>query len=132
VVHATTPVPGSGGPGRYWGGLGSRTVFRFLAGCHVITRADRLRLPPPGRDGGLPGRTGGFCRRRADGTVERLPSKVDNVRFAAGEAFIVETTGGGGLGPPADRDPEAVRGGLATGAITPAGALEGYGFIAEN
>ncbi|MEO3888932.1 hydantoinase/oxoprolinase family protein [Nonomuraea sp. B5E05] len=39
-------------------------------------RGDRLRLPPPGRDGGPPGRLGGFFKRHLDGTVERLASKV--------------------------------------------------------
>ncbi|NUS02414.1 MAG: hydantoinase B/oxoprolinase family protein, partial [Nonomuraea sp.] len=100
IVESVETVPDSGGPGRFRGGLGSRTVYRFLADCHVTTRGDRLRLPPPGRDGGLPGRVGGFFKRHLDGRVERLASKVNNVRFGAGEAFIVETTGGGGLGPP--------------------------------
>ncbi|NUR83834.1 MAG: hydantoinase B/oxoprolinase family protein, partial [Nonomuraea sp.] len=94
----------------------------------VTTRGDRLRLPPPGRDGGLPGRVGGFFKRHLDGRVERLASKVNNVRFAAGEAFIVQTTGGGGLGPPADRSPEAIQADLASGRVTPEGAARDYGF----
>ncbi|MED7925707.1 hydantoinase B/oxoprolinase family protein [Nonomuraea sp. LP-02] len=128
VVESIETVPDSGGPGRWRGGLGSRTVYRFLADCHVTTRGDRLRLPPPGRDGGLPGRLGGFYRRRRDGSTERLASKVNNVRFAAGEAFVVETTGGGGLGPPAERDREAVRADLAAGRVTARGAAEDYGL----
>ncbi|MFG1701594.1 hydantoinase B/oxoprolinase family protein [Nonomuraea sp. M3C6] len=128
IVESIETVPDSGGPGRYRGGLGSRTVYRFLADCHVTTRGDRLRLPPPGRDGGLPGRLGGFYKRHLDGTVERLASKVNNVRFAAGEAFIVETTGGGGLGPPGERDQEAILADLEAGRVTPRGAAEDYGF----
>ncbi|MET8987691.1 hydantoinase B/oxoprolinase family protein [Nonomuraea wenchangensis] len=128
VVESIETIPDSGGPGRWRGGLGSRTVYRFLADCHVTTRGDRLRLPPPGRDGGLPGRLGGFYRRRRDGSMERLASKVNNVRFAAGEAFVVETTGGGGLGPPAERDREAVRADLAAGRVTARGAAEDYGL----
>ncbi|MGA4989216.1 hydantoinase B/oxoprolinase family protein [Nonomuraea bangladeshensis] len=128
VVESIETIPDSGGPGRWRGGLGSRTVYRFLADCHVTTRGDRLRLPPPGRDGGLPGRLGGFYRRHLDGRMERLASKVNNVRFAAGEAFVVETTGGGGLGPPAERDPAAVRADLAAGRVTARGAAEDYGL----
>ena len=127
VVESIETIPDSGGPGTYRGGLGSRTVYRFLADCHVTTRGDRLRLAPPGRDGGLPGRLGGFFRRRSDGTVERLASKVNNVRFSAGEAFVVETTGGGGLGPPAGRDPALVEADLEAGRVTPRGAAEDYG-----
>ncbi|MFI7110770.1 hydantoinase B/oxoprolinase family protein [Nonomuraea sp. NPDC050227] len=128
IVESVGTIADSGGPGRFRGGLGSRTVYRFLADCHVTTRGDRLRLPPPGRDGGLPGRVGGFHKRHLDGRVERLASKVNNVRFAAGEAFVVETTGGGGLGPPSERDPAAILADLESGHITPEGAATDYGF----
>ncbi|MFI7640191.1 hydantoinase B/oxoprolinase family protein [Nonomuraea sp. NPDC049400] len=127
IVESVETIPDSGGPGRFRGGLGSRTVYRFLADCHVTTRGDRLRLAPPGRDGGSPGRVGGFFKRHLDGTVERLASKVNNVRFAAGEAFIVETTGGGGLGAPGERSSEAVSADLEAGRVTPWGAAEDYG-----
>ncbi|MFC5833240.1 hydantoinase B/oxoprolinase family protein [Nonomuraea insulae] len=128
IVESIETIPDSGGPGRQRGGLGSRTVYRFLADCHVTTRGDRLRLAPPGREGGLPGRLGGFYRRRLDGTVERLASKVNNARFAAGEAFIVETTGGGGLGPPAERDRAAVAADLDAGRVSRRGAADDYGI----
>ncbi|MEU4223911.1 hydantoinase B/oxoprolinase family protein [Nonomuraea sp. NPDC026600] len=128
VVESIETIPDSGGPGRHRGGLGSRTVYRFLADCHVTTRGDRLRLAPPGRDGGLPGRLGGFFKRHLDGAVERLASKVNNVRFAAGEAFVVETTGGGGMGSPYERDHEAVLADLAAGRVTEQGAQEDYGL----
>ncbi|MEV0344670.1 hydantoinase B/oxoprolinase family protein [Nonomuraea sp. NPDC050680] len=128
VVESIETIPDSGGPGRNRGGLGSRTVYRFLADCHVTTRGDRLRLAPPGRDGGLPGRVGGFFKRHLDGTVERLASKVNNVRFAAGEAFVVETTGGGGMGSPYERDREAVLADLDAGHVTERGAQEDYGL----
>ncbi|MEV4395955.1 hydantoinase B/oxoprolinase family protein [Nonomuraea sp. NPDC049607] len=128
VVESVGTIADSGGPGRFRGGLGSRTVYRFLADCHVTTRGDRLRLPPPGRDGGLPGRVGGFHKRHLDGRLERLASKVNNVRFAAGEAFVVETTGGGGLGPPSERDPAAILADLESGHITAEGAANDYGF----
>ncbi|MFI6326370.1 hydantoinase B/oxoprolinase family protein [Nonomuraea sp. NPDC050556] len=118
VVESIEVIPDSGGPGRFRGGLGTRTVYRFQADCHVTTRGDRLRQPPPGRDGGLPGRPGGFFRRHRDGTVERLPSKVNNALFQAGEAFIVETTGGAGLGIPSDRPRPEVEADLRAGKIT--------------
>jgi N-methylhydantoinase B len=127
VVESIETIPDSGGPGRHRGGLGSRTVYRFLADCHVTTRGDRLRLAPPGRDGGLPGRLGGFFKRRPDGSIERLASKVNNVRFTAGEAFIVETTGGGGIGPPQERDPALIEADLEAGRVTHQGAAENYG-----
>ncbi len=59
--------------------------------------------------------------------MERLASKVNNVRFAAGEAFIVETTGGGGLGPPGEREPEALLADLDAGHVSADGAARDYG-----
>lgn len=128
IVESVETIPDSGGPGRWRGGLGSRTVFRFLADAHVTTRGDRLRNAPPGRSGGLPGRLGGFYRRGVDGSVERLASKVSNARFGAGEALIIETTGGGGIGSPTDRPAESIRHDLAAGKITPQGARTDYGL----
>ncbi|MGC5011256.1 hydantoinase B/oxoprolinase family protein [Streptosporangium sp. DT93] len=127
LVESVETIPDSGGPGRHRGGLGSRTVIRFLADAHVTTRGDRLRNAPPGRSGGLPGRLGGFFLRRADGTLERLPSKSNNVRFAAGEAFVVETTGGGGIGSPYERPVEEVLADLDAGRVTRHGARADYG-----
>jgi N-methylhydantoinase B len=129
IVESVEIVPDSGGPGRYRGGLGTRTVLRFLADAHVTTRGDRLRTPPPGRAGGLPGRLGGFYRRRLDGSVEPLAAKVNNAPFATGEAFVVETTGGGGIGPPHERPVAEVLADLRAGRVTPQGALDDYGVL---
>ncbi|MBB3731901.1 hydantoinase B/oxoprolinase family protein [Nonomuraea dietziae] len=129
IVESVETIPDSGGPGTFRGGLGSRTVLRFLAPCHVTTRGDRLSLAPQGREGGLPGRLGGFYRRHLDGTLERLPSKANNVRFEEGEAFVVETTGGGGLGPPLSRDRALVEADLRAGLITEQGARRDYGLV---
>ncbi|MBO3745694.1 hydantoinase B/oxoprolinase family protein [Streptosporangiaceae bacterium NEAU-GS5] len=127
IIESIETIPDSGGPGRYRGGLGTRTVYRFLADAHVTTRGDRLRIAPPGRSGGGAGRVGGFFRRHLDGTVERLPSKINNALFRTGEAFIVATTGGGGIGRPSERSRESVEADLKSGAITASGAREDYG-----
>jgi N-methylhydantoinase B len=128
IVESVETIPDSGGAGRWRGGLGSRTVFRFLADAHVTTRGDRLRNAPPGRSGGLPGRLGGFFKRHADGTVERLDSKVNNVPFSTGEALIIETTGGGGIGFPTDRPTEEILLDLNSNKTTPATARTIYGL----
>ncbi|MGI6873418.1 hydantoinase B/oxoprolinase family protein [Amycolatopsis sp. 3B14] len=129
VVEAVEYLPDSGGAGRWRGGLGTRTVFRLLADAYVTTRGDRLRTGPPGRDGGRPGVPGGFYRLTADGVTERLESKVNNEPFRAGEAFVVETTGGGGLGDPHDRPAEAVRADVLAGKVSRAAAESAYGVV---
>lgn len=95
-------IEGSGGEGRWRGGRATRTVIEVLADATVDTRGDRIAIPPRGFDGGGPGRAGAYLRRTASGELEALPTKATNLRFAPGDALIVETSGGGGLGPPAD------------------------------
>ncbi|HEU5157227.1 MAG TPA: hydantoinase B/oxoprolinase family protein [Streptosporangiaceae bacterium] len=117
-VEEVSLIADSGGAGRHRGGLGTRTVLRMLADARVDTRGDRLRRPPPGAAGGLPGRAGGYYRERADGIREPLRAKATGQSVAAGEALVVETSGGGGYGDPGDRDPAAVRADLDGGRIT--------------
>jgi N-methylhydantoinase B len=106
-VEEISLIPDSGGEGAHRGGLGTRTVIRVLEDAKVDTRGDRLREPPSGAAGGSPGRPGGYYRERADGTREPLNPKGTRQPLAAGEAFVLETSGGGGYGPPGDRDPAA-------------------------
>ncbi|MFC9977298.1 hydantoinase B/oxoprolinase family protein [Spirillospora sp. NPDC127200] len=117
-VEEVSLIPDSGGAGRHRGGLGTRTVIRMLEDARVDTRGDRLHRPPPGAAGGAPGRAGGYYRERADGTREPLGSKATRQPLAAGEALVVETSGGGGHGDPARRDPAAVRRDRAEGRVT--------------
>ncbi|MGW7691328.1 hydantoinase B/oxoprolinase family protein [Streptomyces asiaticus] len=129
VVESVEYLTDSGGPGRWRGGLGTRTVFRLRADADITTRGDRLRNGPPGRDGGHPGTPGGFYRLAPDGGRERLESKVNNEPFVAGQAFVVETTGGGGVGCPEDRPVDEVLADVAAGKVSRQAADEVYGLV---
>ncbi|MEO3413196.1 hydantoinase B/oxoprolinase family protein [Roseovarius sp. CAU 1744] len=125
-TEATAPVlitrrellPGSGGAGTYRGGLGqhieicSATHEDFLAFLSV----ERIRFPAAGRHGGRPGRAGRL-RIGADGPD--LPAKGE-FRIPAGASLILETPGGGGYGPPEQRDAGAVRRDIEDGLVDPA------------
>ncbi len=105
-VECVELIDGSGGAGRWRGGRGTRTVIRLLADASVDTRSDRCVIAPQGFEGGEPGRPGAFLRVRPDGTATDIGAKAANVAFAAGDALVVETSGGGGLGEePADDQP---------------------------
>jgi N-methylhydantoinase B len=129
LVEEVEYLPDSGGPGRWRGGLGTRTVFRMLADAHVTTRGDRLRNGPPGRDEGRPGVTGGFYKRKLDGSVVRLSSKINNEHFAKGEALVVDTTGGGGIGAPEQRPVAEVLADIAAHRVTAERAEPDYGVV---
>ena len=67
-----------------------------------------------------------------DGTVEGCPTKAADVRIAAGDRFVMRTSGGGGLGPPERRDPERVLTDVQAGKVTVAGAARDYGVVIDG
>ncbi len=99
-------IEGSGGRGRFRGGLGVRRDFEFPdAACSFTIFSDGRRFAPWGLDGGGPG----ACARYVldpDGAARELPSKV-TVMVPKGGRVSVQTPGGGGFGDPARRDPAA-------------------------
>jgi N-methylhydantoinase B len=97
-VERVEVIEGSGGAGRWRGGRGTRTIIRLLADAVVDTRGDRMATGPLGLDGGAPGRPGRYLRVTASGDEHPIPAKAVGYRVFAGDAFVVETSGGGGLG----------------------------------
>ncbi|MGE0238725.1 MAG: hydantoinase B/oxoprolinase family protein [Parvibaculaceae bacterium] len=122
-------IPDSGGAGKFRGGLGLRKDIRYLEGSGYFTnRSDAQKFPPQGVLGGQEGKPSRHALVRADGTIERLPSKITNVTIAAGDLMVLETAGGGGYGDPRQRDRQHVLDDLLDGKITPGAAAETYGL----
>ena len=120
----------SGGPGRFRGGLGYRVVYsglRLQTAYRLSPFTDRIRQTAPGLAGGLPGAPGYFGR--ADGT--ELDGKR-TVEVGAHELIAVETPGGGGFGPPIERDPDAVRNDVRSGFVTIGEAAARYGVVIDG
>jgi N-methylhydantoinase B len=111
----------SGGAGRHRGGLGVRRVLEVLKDSEFSSQFDRVKFPPPGRDGGEPGATARIVVF-ADGVETELGGKILAHPLTRGDRVIIETQGGGGFGPPGERDAAAVRRDLAEGRLTPGGA----------
>ncbi|HAF42673.1 MAG TPA: 5-oxoprolinase [Sphingobium sp.] len=87
----------SGGAGRHRGGHGGVRRIRFLEPMTAGILANRRIVPPFGLDGGAPGAPGRNWVERADGSVEPLGSTA-TAELQAGDAFVIETPGGGGFG----------------------------------
>jgi N-methylhydantoinase B len=121
-IESVEVIPDSGGPGRWRGGLATRTVIRLLEDGVVDTRTDRTRHGPEGLEGGRPGRPGGFYRLTPTGERSAIGSKVTGAALNAGDALIIETSGGGGLGPPSARPPDRLEEDLRTGRVSAGGA----------
>ena len=65
--------------------------------------------------------------QHADGTVERLPSKVAGKAIAKGDVFRLVTAGGGGYGEPSRRHQQAIAEDIANGYVTRDAAAATYG-----
>ncbi len=90
---------GSGGAGRHHGGDGAVRRLRFLQQMTAGILSNHRRIAPFGLDGGEPGALGRNWIERADGTRVEL-SGTAQAEMQAGDAFVIETPGGGGYGAP--------------------------------
>ncbi len=91
---------GSGGVGAQRGGDGSIRRIRFLEPMTTVVVASRRAVPPFGLDGGADGAPGRQWVERADGVRHEMTG-TDRAELRPGDAFVIETPGGGGYGMPA-------------------------------
>ncbi|MEM8731696.1 MAG: hydantoinase B/oxoprolinase family protein [Pseudomonadota bacterium] len=120
-------VPGSGGAGRHSGGLGiAREIEALTPGTQMTLRSDGHLFPAPGADGGHAGSTTRATVMALDGQQTELASKSTR-GLAPGERVLIETLGGGGFGPPAERSARALRADLLDGRITRGEARQTHG-----
>jgi N-methylhydantoinase B len=125
-------APDSAGAGRYRGGFGLRRDMRTLVPVEVAVRAERHALAPQGLFGGLNAAPGSFMLIRTNGTKERLRCRQAGISMEPNDILTALTPGGGGYGPPAERDPALVADDLLNGLISLDKAREDYGVIVDK
>jgi len=91
---------GSGGAGAQRGGDGSVRRIRFLEPMTAVVVASRRTVAPFGLQGGEPGAAGRQWVERVDGSWHEMTG-TDQAELQPGDAFVIETPGGGGYGGPA-------------------------------
>ena len=121
-------VADSGGAGSFRGGNGINMVYHFLEEGTIAIHDDRWFTLPWGVNGGKPGARARKELHRADGTVEVIGNKVDDVRVTPGDELHFITWGGGGWGDPLTRDPALVALEIKRGLVTVEGA-RAYGVV---
>ncbi len=90
---------GSGGQGKWSGGMGGVRCIRFLEPMTASILSNGRVHPAFGMAGGKPGANGINQLQRADGRVEVL-THIGQVEMATGDVFEIHTPGGGGYGLP--------------------------------
>jgi N-methylhydantoinase B len=123
-------VEDSDGAGRFRGGLGLRKDYRFDRPTTFTVLADRTVRGPWGALGGLDGRPAEYVLIRR-GEEQPLSAK-GTVELEAGDVVSYRTCGGGGYGPPRERDPELVLRDVREGKVSAERARDVYGVVVEE
>ena len=127
LVEAQRLQPDSEGAGRYRGAPGAYVEYGPAGtSMKVAYGADGVENPALGARGGLPGGGSQALQARARRAAAPSSPPLALVELEEGERIVSITAGGGGYGPPGERDPERVRHDVAEGWVTPQRARDVY------
>ena len=139
ILEAVLPVlftewairPDSAGPGKHRGGLGAVYEMELLADRATgFVFGERGRFPPRGIAGGGDGAMDVITYTQDDGVhAPAMTSKAVGVRLKAGQRIRIESPGGGGFGPPWERDAEKVAEDVRQGFVSAENAERLYGVV---
>ncbi len=126
-VHRVALRTDSGGAGAFRGGLGVVREYEVLEGDVSFShRGERHFSAAGGLAGGAEGAKARSQIRRADGSVEEIPSKTVTT-LHPGDRVVVATAGGGGYGDPGRRATLQVEDDVRNGKVSPDAARRLYG-----
>ncbi len=127
IIHEKALLADSGGAGRRRGGLGQRLRIRSNSSrpVTITLRPEDRVCPPLGLCGGGPGRA---SQIRLNGDI----FEGDLLDLLPGDVLEVDLPGGGGVGRPALRDPEAIRQDIAEGLMSLETARHVYGLSVDS
>lgn len=142
ILEAAYPVkftqwalrPDSGGAGKHRGGLGAVYEIELLEEeADVFLFGERGRYAPEGVAGGSAAALNRFTFEK-DGkeTSPPLASKMVGIKLQRGKTVRLETPGGGGYGPPDQREAGAISRDLELGYVSIDQARNDYDYSAED
>ena len=123
-------IQDSEGAGRFRGGLGLRRDYKFDHEVVFSVLSDKTKFQPWGLMGGLLGRSAHYVINPETDPRE-CGSKTSNV-LSPGDVFSVQMGGGGGYGPPYERDPEKVLHDVQNERISSERARSVYGVVIDS
>ena len=118
VVRQRRLLSDTEGPGRQRGAPASLVELGpRLAQMDVLYQSDGTDHPPQGARGGCPGGAAKNTVQRADGTVESADGWAQ-LMLEPGDTATGISCGGGGYGPPEEREPDAVIADVRSGLVS--------------
>lgn len=120
----------SGGPGKFRGGLALHKEWRALCDVEFTMHWERSKFAPYGLFGGKPGRKGYGYVKTLSGKKIPAPLKSKVELLHKGDVLDLRCAGGGGYGPPSQRDRALVLKDLKNGYVSRRAAAEEYGVKA--
>jgi N-methylhydantoinase B len=118
------------GPGRHRGGLGLDMDLEMLDDTWLTSVLERTKGRPWGLAGGGEARPNSVSVVLPDGSEQSF-GKITRFLLPRGGVLRLRTAGGGGYGPPEERERAAIERDVREGYISPAFALRHYGHQGE-
>lgn len=118
-------APDSAGPGRFRGGLGVAGVYRTLHDCELNVLWEQTLTPAWGLQGGKEAQRNWWRVTHPDGATFE-GTKLGGHKLPAGSVLEVRTGGGGGWGPPEERDVATIHSDVREGYISEESARRDY------
>lgn len=125
LIRSYSLAQDSGGAGKHRGGLGTDVVYEYREDASVTTIIDSRKRPPWGLGGGGEARPNDQLLERP-GEPPITFGKHTGASIPNGSRLTVKSAGGGGYGPPEDRDPARVHEDIRDGYISEAQARRDY------
>jgi N-methylhydantoinase B len=124
-------VADSCGSGKHRGGLGVEITVASNHEMYLNTQVQRTLLAPWGLYGGNDGDPNAAFIVGSDGK-KRQACSVNRHLIRPGEVLVMRTGGGGGFGPPVERDEELVAADVRCGYVSAQRALSEYGVVVDS
>ena len=125
VIERYELAADSGGAGRHRGGLGVVGRYRPSEDCLLSMLWEQTQTPGWGVAGGRAADPNWYRITRPDGTTHE-GAKVGTYPLPAGSVVETRSGGGGGWGPPEERDPDAVHADVRLGYVSEREARRAY------
>jgi N-methylhydantoinase B len=126
-IRTVRIIPDSEGAGRFRGAPGALVEYGPV-GCsmEVVYLSDGTFTKPRGARGGFEGDSAHQFKRHRNGTLTDELGCYARVALEDGEAIVSYASGGGGYGPPRERDPSRVAKDVREGWVTARRSREVY------